>query len=148
MQIRTALFVCAFVACSREQQQVATTTTQAPPTASQTVATQPTESTATETTATETVADDTVVSRTWRGQIKTGAPISDFNYVGEESGDFAVIRFRNDSEVGKKILAVCKNDDLCEFTGTVKWLDEVPPENASAVGEIRSAENVKRVPPQ
>lgn len=149
MQIRTALVLCALVGCSREPDITKTTTQsqRAPePVATESVSTVTTETTAT--TATETVADDTMVTRTWRGQIKIGAPVSDFNYVGEESGDFAVIRFRNDSEAGKKILAVCKNDDLCEFTGTVKWLDELPPENASAVGEIRSAENVKRVPPQ
>jgi hypothetical protein len=83
---------------------------------------------------------------TWTGQIKVAQPVSMFNYVGAESGDWAPMRFRNDSEAGKKILAACSNDDMCEFTGVVEWLDEVPPENASAIGQIVRVDSVKRVP--
>lgn len=97
--------------------------------------------------ATETAAGDNVVTGTFTGQIKVAQPVSMFNYVGAESGDFAPMRFRNDSELGRKILAVCTNDDACEFTGTVRWLDEVPPPDASAIGEILTVESVKRVPP-
>ena len=97
---------------------------------------------------TETVANDDVDSGTYTGQIKVAQPVSMFNYVGAESGDFAPMRFRNDSESGRKILAVCANDDECEFTGTVRWLDEAPPPDASAIGEIVAVESVKRVPPQ
>jgi hypothetical protein len=82
---------------------------------------------------------------TWSGQVKVDQPISTFNYVGAESGDWAPMRFRNDSEAGRKILAVCGDDDLCEFTGVVRWLDEAPPPDASAVGEIVSVERVRRV---
>jgi outer membrane murein-binding lipoprotein Lpp len=85
-------------------------------------------------------------SGSWTGQIKVAQPVSMFNYVGAESGDFAPMRFRNDSEAGKKILAACSNDDMCEFTGVVEWLDEVPPENASAVGQIIRVDSVKRAP--
>ena len=84
---------------------------------------------------------------TWAGQVKVAQPVSMFNYVGAESGDFAPMRFRNDSEAGKKILAVCSNDDLCEFTGVVEWLDEPPPQDASAIGQIVRVDSVKRLPP-
>ena len=126
----------------REEAVVSTATT-----ASETVGTSVTNAT-NSAPATETVADDSVVAGTFTGQIKVAQPLSMFNYVGAESGDFAPMRFRNDSESGRKILAVCANDDECEFTGTVKWLDEPPPPDASAIGEIVSVESVKRVPPQ
>jgi hypothetical protein len=84
---------------------------------------------------------------TWAGQIKVGQPVSMFNYVGAESGDFAPMRFRNDSEAGRKILAACSNDDMCEFTGIVEWLDEPPPADASAIGQIVRVDSVKRLPP-
>jgi hypothetical protein len=83
---------------------------------------------------------------TWAGQIKVAQPVSMFNYVGAESGDFAPMRFRNDSEAGKKILAACSNDDMCEFTGIVEWLDEAPPPDASAIGQIVRVDSVKRLP--
>jgi hypothetical protein len=85
---------------------------------------------------------------TWAGQIKVAQPVSMFNYVGAESGDFAPMRFRNDSEAGKKILAACSNDDLCEFTGVVEWLDEAPPPDASAIGQIVRVDSVKKLPPE
>jgi hypothetical protein len=98
---------------------------------------------------TQTVAaNENADAGTWAGQIKVGQPVSMFNYVGAESGDFAPMRFRNDSEAGKKILAACSNDDLCEFSGTVEWLAEPPPQDASAIGQIVSVESVKRLPPE
>jgi outer membrane murein-binding lipoprotein Lpp len=113
---------------------------------------------ATTATAADTVTADTAVqtttisenadSGTWAGQIKVAEPVSMFNYVGAESGDFAPMRFRNDSEVGRKILAACANDDNCEFTGAVEWLDEPPPPDASAVGQIVRVDSVKRLPAQ
>ena len=83
---------------------------------------------------------------TWAGQVKVGQPVSTFNYVGAESGDWAPIRFRNDSDAGRKILAACGDDDPCEFTGVVRWLDEAPPPDASAVGEIVSVDSARRLP--
>lgn len=83
---------------------------------------------------------------TWTGQIKVAQPDSMFNYVGAESGDFVPMRFRNDSEAGKQILAACANDDMCELTGVVEWLDETPPPDASAIGQIVRVDSVKRVP--
>ena len=83
---------------------------------------------------------------TWSGQVKVDQPVSTFNYVGAESGDWAPMRFRNDSDAGRKILAACGDDDLCEFTGVVRWLDEAPPPDASAVGEIVSVDSARRLP--
>ena len=83
---------------------------------------------------------------TWAGQVKVAQPVSVLNYVGAESGDWVPMRFRNDSEAGRKILAACANDDLCEFTGAVEWLDEPPPPDASAVAQIVRVDSVKRLP--
>ena len=57
------------------------------------------------------------------------------------------MRFRTGSDVGAKILAECADEDLCEVDGTVRFLDEPPPENASAVGEIVGVTRVKKLPP-
>lgn len=85
----------------------------------------------------------------WAGQVRIDAHagVATLNYVGAESGDFVPMRFRTDSEVGAKILAACADEDLCEFEGTVRFLDEPPPENASAVGEITGVDRVKKLPP-
>lgn len=85
-------------------------------------------------------------SGTWAGQVKIAQPVSMFNYVGAESGDFAPMRFRNDSDVGRKLLGACSNDDMCEFTGVVEWLDETPPPDASAIGQIVRVDSAKRLP--
>jgi hypothetical protein len=92
--------------------------------------------------------DEATETETWSGQIKVAQPVSTLNYVGAESGDWVPMRFRNDSEAGKKILSACSNDDLCEFTGTVRFLEEAPPPDASAVAEIISVDSVKRLPPE
>jgi hypothetical protein len=96
----------------------------------------------------QTTTNENYDAGTWAGQVQVAQPVSMFNYVGAESGDFAPMRFRNDSEAGKKILAVCSNDDLCEFTGVVEWLDEPPPSDASAIGQIVRVDSVKRLPPE
>jgi hypothetical protein len=82
---------------------------------------------------------------TWVGQIAVAQPVSMFNYVGAQSGDFAPMRFETGSEAGKKILAACPNGATCEFTGTIEWLDEVPPPDASAIGRIVRVSSAKRV---
>ena len=86
----------------------------------------------------------------WSGEVRLDAHAgtATFNYVGKESGDFVPMRFRPDSEAGKKILATCADQDLCEFEGSVRFLDEPPPENASAVGEIVSVDTVRKLPPE
>jgi hypothetical protein len=120
-------------------------------TATTTPATATTATTTTPTTMTAAVqpsTDENQESGTWAGQIKVGQPVSMFNYVGAESGDFAPMRFRNDSAEGRKILAACSDDDNCEFTGAVEWLDEAPPPDASAVGQIVRVDSVKRLPAQ
>ena len=93
-----------------------------------------------------TATNDNHESGTWAGQVKVAQPVSMFNYVGGESGDFAPIRFRNDSDAGRKLLRACSNDDRCEFTGVVEWLDETPPPDASAIGQIVRVDSVKRLP--
>lgn len=117
--------------------------------ATETVATVTTATTATAATATtastETVSEEDSTPGTWAGQIKVGETVSVLNYVGAESGDWVPMRFRNDSPAGQMILAVCTNDETCEFTGAVKFLDEAPPENASAVGEIVRVDSIKKV---
>jgi hypothetical protein len=80
----------------------------------------------------------------WTGQIAVAQPVSMFNYVGAESGDFAPMRFQNNSEAGRKILAACSDGQMCEFTGVVEWLDETPPPDASAIGQIVRVDSVKR----
>ncbi|HEX6097581.1 MAG TPA: hypothetical protein VF432_14735 [Thermoanaerobaculia bacterium] len=93
--------------------------------------------------------DGEPVAGVWAGQIRIDAHagIAWLHYVGAESGDFVPMRFRPDSEAGTKILAACADEDLCEVEGTVKFLDEPPPENASAIGEIVSVVRVKKLPP-
>jgi hypothetical protein len=125
---------------------VAPATTSAP--ASVPAATAVPTETATPTSDAPSTAAENETPGTWAGQIKVAQPVSMFNYVGAESGDFAPMRFRNDSEAGKKILAACSNDDLCEFTGVVEWLDEAPPPDASAIGQIVRVDSVKKLPPE
>jgi hypothetical protein len=119
--------------------------------AAETQAAEPAAATANESVATgslaSTATDENHEAGTWTGQVKVGQPVSMFNYVGVESGDFAPIRFRSDSEAGKKLLAACSNDDLCEFTGVVEWLDETPPADASAIGQVVRVESARRLPP-
>src|SRR5688572_4695634 len=152
MLIASALGVMLLGGCAAEKTTEVsaedTTTTTAGTEVSQTAAT-PTVASAepamTDSTA-QTATNENHDSGTWAGQIKVAQPISMFNYVGAESGDFAPMRFRNDSEAGKKILAVCKNDDMCEITGVIEWLDEPPPPDASAIGQIVRVDSVKRLP--
>jgi len=89
------------------------------------------------------------VNGVWIGQVKIDAHagVATLNYVGAESGDFVPMRFRTGSEVGAKILAECADEDLCEIEGTVQFLNEPPPDNASAVGEIIEVVRVKKLPP-
>ena len=153
MLIASALGVMLLGGCAAEKKTEVpsdTTTTTIGTELSQTTDTQPVAPTepATTDSAAQTSTNENHDSGTWAGQIKVAQPISMFNYVGAESGDFAPMRFRNDSEAGRKILAACSNDDLCEFTGVVEWLDEAPPPDASAIGQIVRVDSVKRLPPQ
>ncbi len=54
-----------------------------------------------------------------QGELQIGKIKSVILYLGEESGDYAAYCFPNDSEVGRAILAACKNGERCEFVGTV-----------------------------
>lgn len=152
MLIASALGVMLLGGCVEKKTEVSsdTSTTTVGTEISQTADTQtvaPTDSATTDSVA-QTATNENYDSGTWAGQIKVAQPISMFNYVGAESGDFAPMRFRNDSEAGRKILAACSNDDLCEFTGVVEWLDEAPPPDASAIGQIVRVDSVKRLPPE
>jgi|GEM_PF-4571571 len=136
MKTLTTIAVLLLTACANEKER-------ATPAAAQTA----TQQTATQQPApVQTSTDPDQISGTFAGQVKVDQPVSMFNYVGAESGDFAPMRFTNDSDAGKKILAVCGDDDECEFTGVIRWLDEAPPPDASAIGEILSVESVRRLP--
>jgi hypothetical protein len=146
MLIASVLGVMVLGGCAAEKSTGETTTTAAtqtvaPPAPATTDSAPQTDS------ASPTATNESDDTGTWAGQVKVAQPVSMFNYVGAESGDFAPMRFRNDSKAGKKILAVCSNDDLCEFTGVVEWLDEPPPPDASAIGQIVRVDSVKRLPP-
>lgn len=54
-----------------------------------------------------------------QGKLQAGKTESVILYVGTESGDYAAYCFTNDSEGGRKILAVCKNGKQCAVKGTV-----------------------------
>lgn len=84
-------------------------------------------------------------TETYEGVLKVGKTQSQIVYLGEESGDLAVFCFKNNSVVGRKILANCKNGKLCKFTGNINWKGcNVIPE-ASASGTIISIKSVKRI---
>ena len=134
----------ALAACSGEKQDT-TSSTPTETAASSTTAAPVADATTAQTAET----GDEPVQGTWPGQIKMDAHagIAWLHYVGAESGDFVPMRFRTDSDTGRKILAVCAADDLCEIEGTIRFLDEAPPENASAIGEIVRVDRVKKLPP-
>jgi hypothetical protein len=134
--IMSTLGILLFGSCAAEQKNDAAISTMAAETSQ----------TATKDSVAQTTTNENHEPGTWAGQIKVGQPGSMFNYVGAESGDFAPMRFRNDSEAGRKILAACSNDDMCEFSGIVEWLDEPPPPDASAIGQIVRVDSVKRLP--
>lgn len=133
-------------ACSEEKIEPASTAT-APAEPAATAATAAESSAATSTDVAE--GDAEAVQGVWAGQLRIDAHagVAVLNYVGAESGDFVPMRFRTSSAAGAKILAACGDEDLCEVEGTVRFLDEPPPENASAVGEIVTVDRVKRLPP-
>lgn len=90
--------------------------------------------------------DETV---TYQGSLQVGKTDSVILYLGEESGDYAAFCFKTDSEVGRAILAKCKEGEQCEFTGTVdgeagcqvKGLEA----DLSFSGQITSVESVRLV---
>ena len=93
----------------------------------------------------KTVAQDK--PETFSGTLEMGKTDSAIVYVGKESGDVAAFCFKNDSEVGRAILAACKKGEQCEFTGQIdmeagcKIKDE---RTLSASGRITSIKSVKR----
>lgn len=53
------------------------------------------------------------------GQLNKGETGSYILYVGKETGDYAAYCFVNDSDVGRSILAICKDGDQCSVKGEV-----------------------------
>lgn len=86
-------------------------------------------------------------SEGFSGTLQTGKTESVILYVGEETGDYAAYCFTNNSEVGRKILAACKNGEKCQFTGEVDGdgVCKVPKLEAdlSFSGKIIKVESVK-----
>lgn len=67
-------------------------------------------------------------------------------YVGKETGDYAAFCFTNNSQVGRAILAACKDGEQCQFTGEIADGEcKVPGLEAdlSASGKIVSIKSVK-----
>lgn len=86
-------------------------------------------------------------SETYAGKLQVGKTNSVILYVGEETGDYAAFCFTNSSEVGRAILAACKDGEQCQFTGEVAEGEcKVPGLEAdlSASGKIVSIKSVKK----
>ena len=83
-----------------------------------------------------------------KGQLQVGKTQSVILYVGMESGDYAAYCFANNSVVGRKILAACKNRQQCAVTGVVEDHNcKVPGLEAdlSASFRITTVQSVKSV---
>jgi hypothetical protein len=82
-----------------------------------------------------------------RGELQVGKTESVILYVGAESGDYAAYCFPNEAEVGRAILAACKNGEQCEFSGKVDYESgcKVPGLEAdlSASGKVLKVDAVK-----
>jgi hypothetical protein len=90
-------------------------------------------------------------SESYAGELQVGKTDSVILYVGMETGDYAAFCFKNDSAVGRAILAVCKNGEQCQFTGEVTGGEcKVPGLEAdlSASSKIVSIKSVKKLPAQ
>ncbi len=91
---------------------------------------------------------------TYQGQLKVGKTESAIIYLGSETGDLAAFCFTNKSAVGRAILAKCKANKQCEFTGRVDWAKDcdirqfypsgTDMQGLSASGKIVSVKSVKR----
>ena len=134
----TTIGVLLLVGCPAEKPSTATTASEPSPAVATTA------STAAEPATTSSSAEEE--TGTWAGQLKIDPPAAVLNYVGAESGDFVPMRFDTNSEVARKIFAVCGDEDLCEFTGAIEMLDEPPPPDASAVARIIRVDSARRLP--
>ncbi len=84
-------------------------------------------------------------SVTYKGILKIKKYESTINYLGEETGDLAVFCFKNKSAVGRAIFSKCKNGNLCQFTGYIKFSGCDVGGPVSATGTIISLKSVKRI---
>ncbi|MBC7912348.1 MAG: hypothetical protein H7Y30_17710 [Pyrinomonadaceae bacterium] len=85
-------------------------------------------------------------SETYAGELQVGKTQSVILYFGAESGDYAAFCFKNNSAVGRAILAACKDKQQCQFTGEVTGGEcKVPGLEAdlSASSKIVSIKSVK-----
>lgn len=88
-------------------------------------------------------------SESYAGELQVGKTDSVILYVGKETGDYAAFCFTNNSEVGRAILAACKDREQCQFTGEVTSGEcKVPGLEAdlSASSRIVSIKSVKKLP--
>ncbi|MBB1126563.1 hypothetical protein [Thiospirillum jenense] len=84
---------------------------------------------------------------TYDGLLTIGEPRSSIAVLSAGSGDLMLFVFNTASPVGERIRAVCQNRKGCQFTGTIRWLETIPPVedsgNASAAAEIMAVSAVK-----
>lgn len=88
-------------------------------------------------------------AETFSGTLQVGKTESAILYFGEESGDYAGYCFKNNSEVGKTVLKVCKDGEKCEVIGKGDYEKacKVPGLEASlsSYGQITAVESVKMI---
>lgn len=86
------------------------------------------------------------------GELQVGKTESVILYVGQETGDYAAFCFVNDSDVGKAIMAGCKDGDWCKVMGVIDFEASctVPGLEAtlSAAGRITKVASVKSSGPR
>ena len=92
----------------------------------------------------------TAETMTFKGTVKVGKSVSYILYVGEETGDYAAFCFAKNSAIGRRILAACKNGEVCQFTAKVNQETECKVDRAtqkvlSGSGKIVSIASVKPV---
>lgn len=87
--------------------------------------------------------------RRFEGELQVGKTESVILYFGEESGDYAGYCFKNVSEVGRAILAACKNNEQCEIVGESDGATscKVPglEANLSDSGNITKVKSVRKI---
>ncbi|HKY05682.1 MAG TPA: hypothetical protein VJQ56_12370, partial [Blastocatellia bacterium] len=90
-------------------------------------------------------------AESYTGRLQVGKTDSVILYVGEDTGDYAAFCFKNDSQAGRAILAVCKDGEPCQFTGELAdGACKVPGLEAdlSASSKIVSVKSVKNLAPK
>jgi hypothetical protein len=95
------------------------------------------------------VAENETEDERGAGELNVGKTTSAIVYVGMESGDYAAYCFDNNSEVGRKIMAVCKKGEQCEVTGEIDYEAKCNVEGLEATlsssGKILKVVTVKKL---